>query len=153
MFVLHFEISTSKDFLQLNNEVESEAVVDKFKAKKDLLDQMETLKNQLDFFEYQINKEMLSKNPGTMTIEALMISWEEQLHNIKGNLISLMQPDMNQQFIYLLGGNSKFLCDFYVQLAMELGLQIQVTAINKINQTNFERSKVHSDFKNIKAIL
>jgi ATP-dependent Clp protease ATP-binding subunit ClpA len=151
MFVLHFEISTSKDFLQLNNEVESEAVVDKFKAKKDLLDQMETLKNQLDFFEYQINKEMLSKNPGTMTIEALMISWEEQLHNIKGNLISLMQPEMNQQFIYLLGGNSKFLCDFYVQLAMELGLQIQVTAINKINQTNFERSKVHSDFKNIKS--
>jgi len=138
MFVLHYEISTSKDFLELTNEIESEAVVTNFDSKKDLQSRMETLKNQLDFFEHQINKESLSNNPSTLTIEAMMLSWEEQITLIKRGLISLMRPEMNQQFIYLLGGNSKFLCDFYIQLASAFDLKLQVTIIQKVNQTNFE---------------
>lgn len=152
MFVLHYEISTSKDFLELTNEIESEAVVTNFDNKKDLQSRMETLKNQLDFFEHQINKESLSNNPSTMTIEAMMLSWEEQLSLVKRNLISLMRPEMNQQFIYLLGGNSKFLCDFYIQLASAFDLKLQVTIIQKVNQTNFERKGVIQDFSNMKQV-
>lgn len=152
MFVLHYEISTSKDYLELISEIESQAVVTNFKQKKNLQSQMDTLKDQLDFFEYQINKETLSANPGGITIEAMMMSWEEQLLNLKRHLISLMRPEMNQQFIYLLGGNTRFLCKFYVELALSFELNVQVTTINKINQSNFERSTVLQDINDINAL-
>lgn len=151
MFVLHFEISTSKDYLSLINQIESEAVVDNFEAKKNLQSQMETLKNQLDFFEHQINKETLAENPSTMTIEAMMISWEEQLTNLKKNLISLMNQEMNQQFLYVMGGNTKFLTEFYVELAIAFELSVQVTVINKINQSDFARTNVLQEISNLKT--
>ena len=51
----------------------------KIMKKRNVVQQVETLKDQLEFFEFQINQEMLSNKPNVLTIEALMHSWLEQL--------------------------------------------------------------------------
>ena len=148
MFVYHYDIASSKIFMDLHAEIEGEAVLENYEEKKQVVQQIETLKDQLEFFEFQINQEMLSNKPNALTIEALMHSWLEQLSLLKQQIVSLMKPQLNTQYIYLIGGSTDFFASFYTKLAAGLHLNIDSTvALNKIKSNQFAEAPYSIDPK------
>ena len=150
MFVYHYDIASAKIFMDLHAEIEGEAVLENYEEKKQVVQQVETLKDQLEFFEFQINQEMLSNKPNALTIEALMHSWLEQLGLLKQQIVSLMKPKLNTQYIYLIGGSTDFFASFYTKLAAGLNLNIDSTiALNKIKSNQFAEVAYSLDSKSV----
>ena len=82
----------------------------------------------------------------------MMLSWEDQFITLKRQLLSLMHPEMNQQYLYILGGNGAYLCHFYILLADLFDLDVRLSGLSKSGQNSLDRKGIKIADLNMDAV-